>query len=308
MGTSMKFDYDIRALEARYGDRLPKRGRGRPSQAEQLERAKQLKRFAEVATGKAETPQQRVKRIQSRFKTLVEITEAIINGNIRSLILAGAPGVGKTHTIESMLMEAEDMGKIRYKIIRGKLTPIELYMKLYQYRASEDVLLLDDSDAVYQDETGINILKAALDTGRQRTISWLSQASALRDNNVPSSFDYEGRLIVITNMDFQSIVDSGKGKLVPHLAALKSRAHYLDTQLHEPTDLVAWTAHMINTHHILEQNGMTPEQERSAVQWLMQNYGKMSEISLRPMIKIAEYMAINAITWREMAATMLFRK
>jgi hypothetical protein len=279
--------------------------RGRPSKAETAAKIALLK----ASRRTNETFTQRVERISERFTVMYRLIQGVIQGVIRSLIISGAPGTGKSHTTRQLLESAGDAGLIKFKFISGKISAVDLFKWMQKYKEKKDVILLDDADSVYDDEDAMNILKAGLDTTHVRKISWLAESNALKSEGLALEFVYEGSMIFITNKDFQSIVDFEKNKMVPHFAALMSRSIYLDTQLHDSADLLAWTEHMVLNNHILVQDGLSEKQEKNAVEWMKKNADNLREISIRTLKKLGGFMltAPEDTSWEAFARVTLLR-
>ena len=189
-----------------------------------------------VVTGEAaepETDEQIIDRLRERFSILEDMTYAACDGVVRGMVVTGPPGVGKSFGVEAVLKDAGIMKKLsndslrRFGVEKGAATPIGLYQLLYDYSADGSVLVLDDCDSVLYDELSLNLLKAALDSGKKRTLSWRSESRALANNGVPDQFDFKGSIIFITNVKFERT----RGKLKDHLDAIMSRCHYLDLTL-----------------------------------------------------------------------------
>ena len=77
----------------------------------------------------------------------------------------------------------------------------------------------------FSDELSLNILKAALDSKKVRTINWNTDSYKLRNEGVPDSFKFQGSAIFITNIKFDNVKSK---KMRDHLEALESRCHYID--------------------------------------------------------------------------------
>lgn len=277
-----------------------KRKRGRPS-AKDLE----ARRLAALVTN--ETPAERIARISERFTVMYRLTQGSIMGAVRALIVSGAAGTGKSHTITSLLEAAHDRDKIRFETVHGALSAVNLYKLMYRYSGPNDIILLDDADSIFDDEDALNLMKGGLDTTAVRKISWLSESAALKAEDIPTSFIYEGAMIFITNKDFQSIVDFGKSKMAPHFSALMSRSIYLDLKLHTVEDLLAWTCHMVEKNHILVQKGLDRGQEQEAIEWLRKNVNNVRELSIRTLLKLGDFMKTDATNWESFANVTLLR-
>ena len=69
-------------------------------------------------------------------------------------------------------------------IIKGYVRALGLYKSLYNYRHAGKVLVFDDADTIFNDETALNILKAVCDTTERRTVSWLSEYKIVDEDGV----------------------------------------------------------------------------------------------------------------------------
>jgi hypothetical protein len=285
-----------------------KRKRGRPSKAAQTVAQKKMieQVYAQVDTN--ETDAERVKRIAKAFTVMYKLTQGSIAGNVRGLIVSGAPGTGKSHTIESLLEAAHDRGEIKYATVRGAhVSQIELYKLLWNHKDENQIIFMDDSDGVFQDESTIGLLKIALDTTNKRMLSYMTEAASLKAEGIPPTFEYKGTMIFATNIDFQNVVDFGKNKLVPHVDAILNRALYLDLKLHHPKDLCAWVSHMVTKNHILVQDGLTRAEEAEVVEWAKENYSKFRSFSIRTLKHAATFVKTDYANWKMFAEVILFR-
>jgi hypothetical protein len=104
-------------------------------------------------TKPVETDEQAIERIRERFDILEEMTEGAVDGTVRAMIVVGPPGVGKSFGVEKVLDKAAMFDKIggkrpRYEVVKGAMSAIGLYCKLYNYSDSGNVLVFDDCDSV----------------------------------------------------------------------------------------------------------------------------------------------------------------
>jgi hypothetical protein len=283
----------------------PKRKRGRPSKADVAAReAAKL----EAARKTNETPEQRIARISERFSVMYMLAEGAVRRTIRSAIISGAAGVGKSFTVERVLNAAKDAGKVdKVTIVRGNLTGFNLFRLMYENSSERDIILIDDADSIYDDEDAMNLLKAGLDTNHERWISWYADNSEIKADKLPKYFKYEGTMLFITNKDFQGIIDHTNNSMVPHMKALMSRSIYLDLMLHTMDDLLAWTTHMVVKHHILVQEGLSRTQEMEAVQWIEQHADRLRELSIRTVKKIGAFMRSHPDKWETLSRVTLLR-
>ena len=271
--------------------------------------------WAIPSTGAKVKPQKEAKQeradreanIRERFDVLGILADGVASRNVRSLIVAGAPGVGKTHTLEAKLKKAELNGQVRkVTTIKGSISPIGLYLQLWENRESGDVIMLDDIDAVFADEEAMNLLKGALDTTKARRISWAKASSFLRDNDIPNSFDYEGQIVFITNTDPDAVIAKG-GKMAPHMSALVSRSTFLDLCIHDAESIMIRVEQVLAESEMLETLGVTKGKAAEILGWMQQNLSQMRQVSLRSVIQLAEFTKVSD-NWTALArATMLKR-
>ena len=128
-------------------------------------------------------------RIRKRFNVMDMLADAVVQKSLYALIISGGAGIGKTYKFENTLSQAADEGTIgNFEHLKGKSTPLFLYETLFKNSNDGDVVLLDDCDSVFQDETSLNILKAALDSGDIRRVSYGSTCKYLEENDIPPVF------------------------------------------------------------------------------------------------------------------------
>ena len=139
--------------------------------------------------------------INKRFKFLEKFTSMVLYDITPSLLITGEGGLGKTYTVRKMLDINNLEEDIDYVIIKGYSTPKGLYETLYLNR--DKILIFDDCDSILKDKTSLNLLKGALDSYDKRTISWLSKGFI--DDGLPTSFDFEGQVIFISNLDLENV-------------------------------------------------------------------------------------------------------
>lgn len=253
---------------------------------------------------KSETPEEMDIRIKKRFRVMDMMTVGIIKGSIRALIISGAPGIGKTYTLDKELKKAHDNNIINYKSINGKISGIGLYERLYNSREKGSVLLIDDVD-VFSDMDILNLLKAALDSGETRKVCWSTASAYLEDKDIPKEFDFCGTVVFITNVDIDAELERNT-KLTPHLKALVSRSVYLDLGVHSNEEIMTRVRHVVMTTNMLQKRGMTNTQVHEALNWLTTNVKSLRDVSIRQAIYLADFTITDQDNWEEMAeATML---
>tara|TARA_S200002703_G_scaffold50838_1_gene44209 strand:+ start:3177 stop:4043 length:867 start_codon:yes stop_codon:yes gene_type:complete len=285
--------------------------RGRPSKAQSLKKLTDLSPSEDLDHDRSDA--QLLSDIQDRYNMMTKLGQGAVKGNVRGVVVSGAPGVGKTYELERILQhKAEKSRQFHFEHLKGTISPINLYKKLYDYGSPGSVLLIDDADDVFFDATSLNLLKAALDSSSVRNIGWHTESSALKEGGeqvYPTSFEYQGSIVFITNICFQSVIDEGKQKkIVPHLNALMSRSLYLDLKIHSLRALSVWVDYLVNSKNILVREfGLTKTQQRAATNWMKENATGMRTFSIRDSLKIGQMMKSDPQDWESAAEMLLLR-
>jgi hypothetical protein len=258
-----------------------------------------------------ETDAEIIERLRERFEILEDMTRAVKKGDVRAMIVSGAPGVGKSFGVEKVLAKHQLMADVandqklkKFEIVKGAMSAIGLYSKLYEYSQEKCILVFDDCDSVLLDDLSLNILKAALDTSKKRMIHWNTDSRLLRSEGVPNSFEFKGGAIFITNINFANIKSK---KLQDHLAALESRCHYIDLTVHGEREKMLRIKQIVGDG-MLEEYGFTAEENVELIDYIDANKKKLRELSLRTVLKTADLMrTFPNGKWKRVAEISLMR-
>jgi hypothetical protein len=147
------------------------------------------------------------------------------------------------------------------------------------------------------DELSLNILKAALDSKKTRTIHWNADSAKLRSEGIPNKFDFKGSVIFITNIKFENIRSK---KLQDHLEALQSRCHYIDLTLDTMRDKLLRIKQIARTGELFKDYDLSAEQQDTIINFMDEKKDNLREMSLRMALKIADLTKVGP-NWREFA-------
>jgi len=255
-----------------------------------------------------ETDEEIVERLRGRFEVLKDMTKAVKEGTVRAMIVTGPPGVGKSFGIEEVLSRDDLFDSIgnrkpKYEIVKGAMSAVGLYKKLYEYSDKGNIVVFDDCDSVLLDDLSLNILKGALDSSKKRTISWNTDSRVLRQEGVPDKFEFKAGAIFITNIKFEHVRSK---KLQDHLAALESRCHYIDLQMDTEREKVLRIKQIVSDG-MLDSYEFEPEVKDEVVSFIVDNRSKMRELSLRTVLKVADLRKSFADKWKDMAAVTVMK-
>ncbi len=257
---------------------------------------------------KEESDAETVERMRKRFTILDSMTKACKKGDVRAMIVSGPPGVGKSHGVETVLDRygvVDTLGntKQKYEIVKGAMSPIGLYCKLYNFSNADNVLVFDDCDSILLDDLSLNILKAALDSKRVRKICWNTDSHMLRREGVPDTFEFAGSVIFITNIKFDNVKSK---KLRDHLVALESRCHYIDLTIDTIREKILRIKQIVQDG-MLKTYSLPKETEDQIVLFVDEYKRQLREISLRTVLKIADLAKAFPENWKEMAKNTVLK-
>ncbi len=270
---------------------------------------------SKVATAQAksrtETDEQIIERLRERFNMLEDMTKATKKGDVRAMIVSGPPGVGKSFGVEKVLGKhdlladiAQDSKFKKYEIVKGAMSAIGLYCKLFQYSDKDNVIVFDDCDSVLLDDLSLNILKAALDSKKTRRIHWNTDSYKLRNEGVPDSFEFKGSAIFITNIKFDNVKSK---KLRDHLEALESRCHYIDLTIDTEREKML-RIKQITKDGMLAEYGLSEEVQDEIVDFIDINKKRLRELSLRTVLKVADLAKAFPGKWEAMAENTVMKR
>mgnify|MGYP006235484685 FL=1 len=240
---------------------------------------------------------------------LEDMTKASKKGDVRAMIVSGPPGVGKSFGVEKVLGKHDLIATLgerapRYEVVKGAMSAIGLYCKLYNFSDKDNVLVFDDCDSVLLDDLSLNILKAALDSKKSRRIHWNTDSFKLRNEGVPDSFEFKGSAIFITNIKFDNVKSK---KLRDHLEALESRCHYIDLTIDTEREKML-RIKQITGDGMLNEYALPEGTVDDIVDFVDINKKRLRELSLRTVLKVADLAKAFPDKWEAMAENTVMRR
>ena len=238
--------------------------------------------------------------INERFGFVEKLVNMVASGVQPSAVITGEGGLGKTYTVTKTLeangyKDISDLADFQvgtiintrkcFTMVKGYSTAKGLYRTLFENNKS--IIVFDDCDAVLKDPVALNLLKGALDSYGKRIISWNAD---MRDDDLPRSFNFEGRVIFISNMD-QDRIDQ----------AIRSRSMMIDLSMSADQKID-------RMEYIAKSDEFMPEFEMQhkmdALQLIREVANDAKEISLRTLISVTKIRSSNK-DWKEMATYLL---
>ena len=238
--------------------------------------------------------------INERFAFVEKLVTMVATGVQPSAVITGEGGLGKTYTVTKTLeanglKDISDLGEFQvgtvlnarkcFVFVKGYSTAKGLYRTLFENQ--KGTIVFDDCDAVLKDTVALNLLKGALDSYGKRVISWNAD---MKDDDLPRSFNFEGRIIFISNMD-QDKIDQ----------AIRSRSMMIDLSM-------TLTQKIDRMEHIAMSDEFLPEYDKQckmdALALIREVKDEAKEISLRTLITVTKVRASNK-DWKDLATYML---
>lgn len=256
-----------------------------------------------------ESEEAAIERIRERFDILDQMAEGTTTGAVRAMIVSGPPGVGKSFGVEKVLEQASLFDKMasrknRFEVVKGAMSALGLYAKLYKFADEGNVLVFDDCDSILLDDLSLNILKAALDSSKKRYISWNTDSNMLSREGIPDRFEFKGSVIFITNIKFEHVRSK---KLKDHLDALESRCHYLDLTMDTQRDKFLRIKQIVRDG-MLDSYDFEDGAAQEIVDYMWEMKSRLRELSLRTVLKIADLRKMSAHNWKRLAETTILKR
>jgi predicted AAA+ superfamily ATPase len=259
-----------------------------------------------------ETDEAILARLKERFEILTDMTKAVKSGAVRAMIVSGPPGVGKSYGVEEVLSKYSLLDKldtskpVKYEVVKGAMSALGLYAKLYEFSAPGTVLVFDDCDSILMEDLSLNILKGALDSSKKRFIAWNTDSRLLRSEDIPDRFEFKGAAIFITNIKFAHIKSK---RLKDHLDALESRCHYIDLEMDTTREKILRIRQIVTEGMLDHYDFDNPEVARDEIlNFITDNADKLRELSLRTVLKLADLRKAFPLKWAAMARTTVMKR
>jgi hypothetical protein len=171
--------------------------------------------------------------------------------------------------------------------IKGYSTAKGLYRTLFENNGA--TVVFDDCDSILKDPAALNLLKGALDSYGKRVISWNAESFG-KDDDLPRSFEFTGRVIFISNMDQQNIDQ-----------AIRSRSMMIDLSMTDDQKIDRME-YIASSEEFMPEYSM--EVKKDALELIRSMKEDAKEISLRTLISVSKIRASNK-DWKDLAAYVL---
>lgn len=241
---------------------------------------------------------------EEQLKDLESIVKLLIKGASNSCIIYGKGGTGKTFTVEKVMEGSGLSDGNGYFKIAGTASPIGVYKTLYKHR--KDIVIFDDADSAFSDLESRNIFKAATDTRKTRKISWMKKTGKdfydpdeedaggdgdddnIEEMRVPKYFNFEGRIIAITNAKKLDDIDKD--------GAFRTRSFMINI---DPTEmeLVEYMGKLAPSIQLEDGLNISLAERQEVVEVIKTMIGKRGGLSLRNLVRGLNIRASGISDW-----------
>lgn len=235
--------------------------------------------------------------INERFSFVEKLVKMVASGTQASAVITGQGGLGKTYTVMKTLdyagyKDISDLSSFEagtavnmskcYTTVKGYSTAKGMYRTLFENNGG--VIVFDDCDAVLKDPVALNILKGALDSYGRRIISWNAD---MRDEDLPRSFTFTGKVIFISNMNAENIDQ-----------AIRSRSMMIDLSMSSEQKIERMET-LAGMEDFMPEFVMAHKLDAIALIKELKDTAK--DISLRTLIQVTKIRSADDDSWKEMA-------
>ena len=231
--------------------------------------------------------------VSDRFAFVEALSTMVATGKAPSAIITGEGGIGKTFTVTKTL---RDLGLVAntdegadqlppskvFTVVKGYSTPMALYRTLYEN--NDRIIVFDDCDSIMKDPVAINLLKAALDSYSKRIVSWNSEQ---RGNDLPSSFQFHGGVVFISNHTLGTLDQ-----------AIRTRALCVDLSMTADQKLERMEQIVASGDFLAEA---PDEHKADALAAIKENLALVRNLSLRTLVQVTKVRSTDRRDWKRLA-------
>ena len=201
---------------------------------------------------------------------------------MKSLETAGLKNI--TDLAEFQVGQRVNLSK-SYRVVKGFSMAKGLYRTLFESNGM--TIVFDDCDSILKDDVTRNLLKGALDSYSKRYISWMAD---MRDDDLPKTFEFTGRVIFVSNMPLEKIDQ-----------AIRTRCMVVDLSMNESQKFERMEVIAKSEEFLPDVSDVA---KSAALAFLKGQIGKVPNLSLRSLIQVSK-IAARGGDWQNFAKYVL---
>ena len=243
--------------------------------------------------------------INERFEFLADYVDMVAARDMKSAIVVGEGGLGKSHTVFSQLRkngltDLQDLeigastntanSRTSYVVVKGYSTAKGLFRTLFENK--NRLVVFDDCDSILRDDVAANLLKAALDSYDRRIVTWNAESFG-GEGDLPKSFEFTGAVIFISNLPMFKIPQ-----------AIISRSAPADVSMTRP-EIITRMRQIVKGGEFLADIDMDIKED--ALNFIAQhiNNPQVKSINLRTLIAVATNRRCKPANWERLSLSMM---
>jgi hypothetical protein len=237
----------------------------------------------------------------TQLQDIHDVADAVARGVLVSVGISGAPGIGKTFTVNRSIRRAQKKTGINIPVeVYSDATTAALIQKLWDFRQG-GILILDDADQLLTGggERQANLMKKVLDKDPVREIV-SDSCRAQSGQGAPPRFMTRAQVIWIGNTDLDNPVGLPK-KILPHIQAMRSRLSFYLPMANDPSCALDYVLWLGTTKGMLANEGFKRAEVSDAVHWFVDHAEYLREISARCLVHVAKLRKSFPQKWERMA-------
>lgn len=168
--------------------------------------------------------------VNKRLDLMESLFKSVLVGTIPAVMVQSGPGIGKTHTFMELVKKMGLVENVDYIVIKAGVSAFGVYKQICHWaeiakqreeeakgkdgKAAKQVVvptIFFDDVPVFGDKRMVDVLKALMDTYKERKITWLTDRAELdpeeakSKGKLPAQVTYTGGVIIATNAEIKRI-------------------------------------------------------------------------------------------------------
>lgn len=253
------------------------------------------------ATDATQFTQAEIESALKKHYKLFENKVALAAKGSRHVLVNGKAGSAKTTTVMSVLKSDPSL---TVKKANGACSAINLYCHLYAMRHKNCVLVIDDTDKLLKDNECLDVLRCALDSDDSKTtVDWAKQSTHLRQEDIPNSFVFNGKVVLISNAHIN--INNVKTDKQEAMNAVRSRCSYIKAGFEHKTWEIESLKFFYKNDSIMcfKTHGMSEQAQNEIIDFVVDNAECFPRLSFRMLDACCIYYNDtdgDADSWQEM--------
>lgn len=254
--------------------------------------------------------------LHAHYDRLERMVRGVAN-NKWHLIVNGPAGSGKTEFVNDVLMDMWNDGKKKRELLHeplmlsGTMSAVSLFATLYHHRHEGKIVVIDDTDKILEDVECLEVLKASCDTKKNKKVSWKKYSTALKQLNAKDTFEYHGRVIVITNKLMRTIANETPTVWQTRVLPLFSRFQYYRAGLQqhwaiEALKMFADPKELRFNLRCFEETDLSDKVKQKLINWMVEHQDNLREISFRTVASLVALHEEEPEFWEDLAQSSEF--